>query len=82
MYAFLAVVLGMWLDWRHADAGVGIGMPALVLVKNNDYGYAKSLKKSVFAVFVFCKKFGKIKGVFFENFPPEALLENTTKNVS
>ena len=24
------VVLGMWLDWRHADAGVGIGMPALV----------------------------------------------------
>ena len=26
----LAVVLGMWLDWRHADAGVGIGMPALV----------------------------------------------------
>jgi len=21
------VVLGMWLDWRHADAGVGIGMP-------------------------------------------------------
>ena len=28
--AHLAVVLGMWLDWRHADAGVGIGMPALV----------------------------------------------------
>ena len=26
----MAVVLGMWLDWRHADAGVGIGMPALV----------------------------------------------------
>ena len=26
----LADVLGMWLDWRHADAGVGIGMPALV----------------------------------------------------
>ena len=25
-----AIVLGMWLDWRHADAGVGIGMPALV----------------------------------------------------
>ena len=25
-----AVVLGMWLDWRHADAGAGIGMPALV----------------------------------------------------
>ena len=24
-----AIVLGMWLDWRHADAGVGIGMPAL-----------------------------------------------------
>ena len=52
----MAVVLGMWLDWRHADAGVGIGMPALILVQNDDYGYAKSLKKSVFAVFVFCKK--------------------------
>ena len=31
-----AVVLGKWLDWRHADAGVGIGMPAVVLVKNED----------------------------------------------
>ena len=30
-------------------------MPALNLVKNNDYGYAKSLNKSVFAVFVFCE---------------------------
>ena len=54
-------VLGMWLDWRHADAGVGIGMPALVLVKNEDWGYAKSQKKTVFAVFVFCKKFQKKK---------------------
>ena len=51
----------MWLDWRHADAGVGIGMPALVLVKSDDYGYAKSQKKSVFAVFVFCKKKSKKK---------------------
>ena len=57
-------------------------MPAPVLVKNDDYGYAKSQKKSVFAVFVFCKKFQKKRGVFFENFPPEALLENTTTNVS
>ena len=37
-----AVVLGMWLDWRHAEAGVGIGMLALVwdksmiLMKNDD----------------------------------------------
>ena len=59
-----AVVLGMWCAaGRHADAGVGIGMPALVFVKNEDYGYAKSQKKSVFAVFVFCKKFQK--NVFF-----------------
>ena len=29
MLAATAVVLGMWCDWRHADAGVGIGMPAL-----------------------------------------------------
>ncbi len=33
--------------FSHADAGVGIGMPALVLVKNDDYGYAKSQKKRV-----------------------------------
>ena len=71
---FHAVVLGMWLDWRHADAGVGIGMPALVLVKNDDYGYAKSSKKSVFTVVVFCKKFKNKNVFFFENFPPEALL--------
>ena len=71
----------MWLDWRHADAGVGIGMPAMVLVKNDDYGYAKSLKKSVFTVFVFCDLF-IFKRLFHENFPLEALLENTTKNVS
>ena len=44
-----------------SGAGVGIGMPALVLeksmilMKNDDQGYAKSLNKSVFAVFVFCK---------------------------
>ena len=63
----------MWLDWRHADAGVGIGMSALVLVKNDDYGYAKSLNKSVFTVFVSCKSFKK-NGLFHENFPPEALL--------
>ena len=65
---------------RSIRARVGIGMPALVSVKNDDYGYAKSIKKSVFTVFVFCKKIKK--SVFFENFPPEALLENTTKNVS
>ena len=30
-------VLGMWCAaGRHADAGVGIGMPALVFVKNED----------------------------------------------
>jgi len=28
-------------------------MPALVLVKNDDSGYAKSQKNAVFAVFVF-----------------------------
>ena len=77
-----SVVLGMWLDWRHADAGVGIGMPALVLVKNDDYGYTKSQNKSVFAIFVFYKKFQKQTRFLFENFPPEALLENTTKKVS
>ena len=32
------------------------GMRALLLVKNDDYGYAKSQNKSFFAVFVFCKK--------------------------
>ena len=48
-------------------------MPALVFVKNDDYGYAKSQKKSVFAVFVFCKQFKK-KRCFFENLPPQALL--------
>ena len=66
----------MWLDWRHADAGVGIGMPALVLVKNDDYGNAKSLKKSFFVVFVFYQKFQN-KSDFFENFPPEALLPSS-----
>ena len=25
------------VDWRHADAGVGIGMPALVSEKINDF---------------------------------------------
>ena len=57
----------MWLDWRHADAGVGIGMPALVLVKSEDDGYAKLQKKSVIAVFVFCKKFKK--KCFFRKLP-------------
>ena len=77
----VAVVLGMWLDWRHADAGVGIGMPALVFVKNDDQGYDFSQKNSVFAVFVFCKKFQKM--CFFRKLdPPEALPENTTTNVS
>ena len=56
-----AVVLGMWWDWRHADAGVGIGM---ILVKKDDYGYAKSFKKSVFTAFVFCRR-NKKKRVFF-----------------
>ena len=55
----------MWLDWRQADAGVGIGIPALVLVKSDDYGYTKSQKNSVFAVFVFCEKFQKKKRCFF-----------------
>ena len=68
----------MWLDWRHADAGVGIGMPggpsegclgkSMISMKNDDYGYAKSLKKSVFTVFVFCKKFQK-KRCFFRKLP-------------
>jgi len=35
--AVAAVVLGMWCAaGRHANAGVGIGMPALVLVKNEN----------------------------------------------
>ena len=57
-------------------------MPALVLVKNDDYGYTKSQNKSVFAVFVFCEKVQKENVFCSENFPPEALLENTTTNVS
>ena len=78
-----AVVLGMWCAaGRHADAGVGIGMPALVFVKNMDGGYDFSQKKRVFAVFVFCKKFQK-KEVFFSKIRPAGgKPENTTTNVS
>ena len=57
-----------------ADAGVGIGMPALVLVKNEHYGYTKSQKNSVFTVFGFCKKFQKKRCFFRKIDPPEALL--------
>ena len=41
----------------------------MILLKNDDSGYAKSQQKSVFAVFVFCKKFQKKKVFFSKNRP-------------
>ena len=49
----------------HRHAGVGIGMPALVLVKSDDYGYAKSLKNISFYSFRVLKK----KRVFVRKLP-------------
>ena len=66
------------------DAGLDLAKVVwekpMILVQHIDYGYEKSLKKSVFTVFVVCKKIKQ--SLFHKNFPPEALLENITKNVS
>ena len=40
------------------------------------------IKQYVDEYFRSLQKVSKKKNVFFENFPPEALLENTTTNVS
>ena len=52
----------------HADAGVGIGMPALVLVKNEDYGY-ENHKKNEFLQFSYFVKSFKQESCFFRKLP-------------
>ena len=59
-----AVVLGMWCDRRHADAGVGIGMPALVWGKAMIKGTQNHKKNEFLQFSCFAKSFKK-KEVFF-----------------
>ena len=50
---------------RNRNAGLDLAKDvwekSMISRKNDDYGYEKSFKKSVFTVFVFCKQFKKTR---------------------